>query len=199
MCIMCNPAFADAFRSCKFPPRRQILRSAAAATDGAFICEAAPSAPALAQEGSLQDVASQFDWKKLPHGHKHRRSQEPADQYALLGCALLLARLARFKLHPARKIVSKRVQLAGTVGKLEFWLNRAGPQILADRVLRQVRPPGDLPDRNMLPKSPTSNDTQQIHVYHSRYPRRSQPGGSSTWVKSQWKLPTLKGPFSVQL
>jgi hypothetical protein len=33
----------------------------------------------------------------------------------------------------------------------------------------------------------------------SRYPRRSQPGGSSTWVKSQWKLPSLKGQFSMQL
>ena len=117
MCIMCNPAFADAFRSCKFPPRRQILRSAAAATDGAFICEAAPSAPALAQQGSLQDVASQFYWKQLPHGHKTRRSQEPADQYALLGCALLLARLARFKLHPARKLVSKRVWASSRIGR----------------------------------------------------------------------------------
>jgi predicted amidohydrolase YtcJ len=66
MCIMCNPAFADAFRSYTFPSRRQILRSAAAATAGAFICEVAPSAPALAQEGSLQDVASQFDRKTLP-------------------------------------------------------------------------------------------------------------------------------------
>jgi hypothetical protein len=66
MCIMCNPAFADAFRSYTFPSRRQILKSAAAATAGAFICDVVPSAPALAQEGSLQDVASQFDRKTLP-------------------------------------------------------------------------------------------------------------------------------------
>lgn len=66
MCIICNPAFADAFRSCTFPSRRRILRSAAAATAGALICEAAPSAPALAQEGSLQDIASLFDRKTLP-------------------------------------------------------------------------------------------------------------------------------------
>ena len=66
MCIMCNSAFADAFRSYTFLSRRQILRSAAAATAGAFICEAVPSAPALAQEGSLQDVVSQLDRKTLP-------------------------------------------------------------------------------------------------------------------------------------
>lgn len=66
MCLMCSPAFAEAFRNASLPSRRQILRSAAAATAGAFICEAAPSAPALAQEGSLQDVAGQFDRKTLP-------------------------------------------------------------------------------------------------------------------------------------
>lgn len=66
MCIMCNSAFAEAFRSSAFPSRRQILRSAAAATAGAFICEATPSTPALAREGSLQDMASQFDRKALP-------------------------------------------------------------------------------------------------------------------------------------
>ncbi|MBN8998545.1 MAG: amidohydrolase [Rhizobiales bacterium] len=66
MCIMCNPAFSAAFRNCTFPSRRQILRSAAAATAGAFLCEATSSAPAMAQEGSLQDVASRFDRKTLP-------------------------------------------------------------------------------------------------------------------------------------
>jgi len=66
MCIMCNPAFAEAFRSFTFPSRRQMLKSTAAATAGAFICEAAGPASALAQESSLQDVAGQFDRKKLP-------------------------------------------------------------------------------------------------------------------------------------
>ena len=67
MCVMCNPAFAEAFRNFTFPSRRQMLKStAAAATAGAFICEAAGPAPALAQESSLQDVAGQFDRKKLP-------------------------------------------------------------------------------------------------------------------------------------
>jgi len=66
MCIMCNPAIAEAFRNYAFPSRRQILRSAAAATAGAFVCEAAAPGRALAQESSLQDVASRFDRKALP-------------------------------------------------------------------------------------------------------------------------------------
>lgn len=40
MCIVCNPAFAEALRKLTFPSRRQILKSAAATTAGAFICEA---------------------------------------------------------------------------------------------------------------------------------------------------------------
>jgi predicted amidohydrolase YtcJ len=66
MCVMCNPAFAEAFRNYAFPSRRQILKSAAAATASAFVCEAATSVPAQAQEASLQDLAAQFDRKKLP-------------------------------------------------------------------------------------------------------------------------------------
>ena len=72
----------------------------------------------------------------------------------------MLARLVRFNLQPTRKLASKGVQLAGTIGKLECWLNFHGPQILADRVPRQVRLPRYLPDQNMLPKSPTPNDPQ---------------------------------------
>lgn len=64
MCIMCDPAFAEAFRKYAFPSRRQMLRSAAAATAGAFVCET--TAPALAREQSLQDLAGQFDREKPP-------------------------------------------------------------------------------------------------------------------------------------
>ena len=64
MCVMCNPAFAEAFRNTTFPSRRQMLKSAAAATAGAFLCE--PAAPARASEGSLQDLADRFAGKKLP-------------------------------------------------------------------------------------------------------------------------------------
>ncbi|CAH1668962.1 amidohydrolase [Chelatococcus asaccharovorans] len=66
MCVMCNPAFADAFRNYAFPSRRQILRSAAAATASAFICETATSAAAQAEEASLQDLANRFDQPSLP-------------------------------------------------------------------------------------------------------------------------------------
>ena len=52
MCIVCNPEFGNAFRALSFRSRRQMLRSAAAATAGAFVAGAA--APALA-DGSLNE------------------------------------------------------------------------------------------------------------------------------------------------
>lgn len=64
MCIVCNPAFAEAFRSFTFPSRRQILKSAAATTAGVFICEAAGPTPALGQAESFQDLVSRFDRKR---------------------------------------------------------------------------------------------------------------------------------------
>ncbi|MBD9652869.1 amidohydrolase (plasmid) [Ensifer sp. PDNC004] len=66
MCVMCNPAFAEAFRNYNFPSRRQILKLAAVTTASAFVCEAATFVPAQAQEASLQDLATQFDRKDLP-------------------------------------------------------------------------------------------------------------------------------------
>jgi hypothetical protein len=66
MCIMCNPAFAEAFRNSAFPSRRQMLKSAAAGTAGAFVCEAAGSGTAQAERASLQDLASQFEHRNLP-------------------------------------------------------------------------------------------------------------------------------------
>jgi hypothetical protein len=66
MCVVCNPAFAEALRKLTFPSRRQILKSAAATTAGAFICEATGSTPALGQAESFQDLASRFDRKKAP-------------------------------------------------------------------------------------------------------------------------------------
>jgi hypothetical protein len=85
MCIVCNPAFAQAFRKLTFPSRRQILKSAAATTAGAFICEATGSTPALAQAESFQDLADRFDQKRVPRvaiyrakeeGNCHPRSEE---------------------------------------------------------------------------------------------------------------------------
>lgn len=65
MCVMCNPAFAEAFRTYAFPSRRQILKSAGVATASAFVCEAA-TGPAQAQESSLQDLGASLDRKTLP-------------------------------------------------------------------------------------------------------------------------------------
>lgn len=67
MCVICNPAFAEAFRNTTFPSRRQMMRSAALATVGAFVCEAATPSTALAQRASFQDLASQFESRSLPN------------------------------------------------------------------------------------------------------------------------------------
>ena len=63
---MCNRAFAEAFRTTSFPSRRQILRSAAAATAGALACEAALPGSAQAAKASLQDLAGRFAQQGLP-------------------------------------------------------------------------------------------------------------------------------------
>jgi predicted amidohydrolase YtcJ len=52
MCIVCNPEFANAFRALSLKSRRQVLRSAAAATAGAFVAEAVQPARA---DGSLNE------------------------------------------------------------------------------------------------------------------------------------------------
>lgn len=66
MCIMCNSAFADAFRTYNFPSRRKIIRSAAAATATAYLCEATGLLPAEAEEASLQDLSARLGRKELP-------------------------------------------------------------------------------------------------------------------------------------
>ncbi len=66
MCITCNPAFAAAFRNVSLSSRRQILKSAAAMTTGALLCEAVGSSAAHAETTSFQDMLDQLDPKKLP-------------------------------------------------------------------------------------------------------------------------------------
>lgn len=72
MCIACDPAFAEAFRDFGFPSRRQILKSLAATTVGAFECEAVGSGAAAAATGSLQDILDQLDPKTLPQARIFR-------------------------------------------------------------------------------------------------------------------------------
>jgi hypothetical protein len=66
MCVMCNPAFAEAFRQSPLPSRRQLLGSAAAATAGAFVCDAPGSGAAWAAEASLQDIVGQVEPSRPP-------------------------------------------------------------------------------------------------------------------------------------
>ncbi|WP_296706105.1 amidohydrolase [Rhodoblastus sp.] len=53
MCIICNPAFAGAFRGLSYKSRRSFLRGAATVTAGAFVAEAV--GPALA-DGTLNET-----------------------------------------------------------------------------------------------------------------------------------------------
>ena len=75
MCIMCDPAFADAFRNFSFPSRRQILKSAAAMTATAMVCEAVKPATALAETASFQDMLDQLDPKELPRATIYRAKE----------------------------------------------------------------------------------------------------------------------------
>jgi hypothetical protein len=53
MCVICNPAFAGAFRALSHKSRRQFLRAVAATAAGPFIAE--PLGPALA-DGSVNEA-----------------------------------------------------------------------------------------------------------------------------------------------
>lgn len=78
----------------------------------------------------------------------------------LLRRAPLLARFAGLAHQPARQLARKPVQLARPVAQLESWLDRAGPQIFADRVPRQTCPPRDLPNGHPVPERPAPDDAQ---------------------------------------
>jgi predicted amidohydrolase YtcJ len=72
MCIVCNPAFAAALRQITLPSRRRLLRSAAAATAGALVCEAVGAGVARAQTRSLQDVLDALPSRLLPRVRVYR-------------------------------------------------------------------------------------------------------------------------------
>jgi hypothetical protein len=58
MCIVCNPAFAGAFRDLSYKSRRQFLRAAGAATAGPFVAELIGSGAALA-DGAVNSTLQQ--------------------------------------------------------------------------------------------------------------------------------------------
>ena len=103
------------------------------------------------------------------------------------------------------------IKLAGPLGNAELRLNRARPQIRPNRsawprtgggsclTARQLCPPRDLPNGQMLPQRPTPNNAQKLHVDHSVFPCCLQPRGRCTLVKSQWKLHAYPGHFRVQI
>src|SRR3954452_9384934 len=81
-----------------------------------------------------------------------------------------LASLARLNPQPFRELVGERVQAARTLGNPEPPLHGVRPQVLADRVPRQARPPLDLADRYAIPVMPPADHAQQLHVDHSDNP-----------------------------
>jgi hypothetical protein len=77
-----------------------------------------------------------------------------------LRCPLLLARFDCFLPQPTRQLLGEWVQFAWPIGNLELWLHRVRPQVFADRVPGQSRPPLDLPDRDVLPEMPAPDYAQ---------------------------------------
>jgi hypothetical protein len=69
MCIMCNLAFVEAFRNFLFPSRRQILKSAAAMTTSAMVCETIGPGVALAETALFPRYARLTRPEKVAAGH----------------------------------------------------------------------------------------------------------------------------------
>src|SRR5665213_1007552 len=78
----------------------------------------------------------------------------------LLDRALLLARLARLLPQHVRQLVGERIKAAWPIGRVELRHDAVRAQIFTHRVPRQPRAPRDLPDREIPPKSPASDDAQ---------------------------------------
>ena len=74
--------------------------------------------------------------------------------------ALVLARLAAFDPQHRRELVGIGIEFARPVGNMKPGLDAIRPQILANRIPRETRAPGNLPDRKMIPPMPTADDTQ---------------------------------------
>ncbi len=69
------------------------------------------------------------------------------------------------------------IKLAWPLGNAELWFNSARPRIAANCVTRQLRPPRNLSNGQMLAQRPTPNNTQKRQVDHSVIPRCQQPRG----------------------
>ena len=69
----------------------------------------------------------------------------------------LLARLPGLGLQPTRQLRRKRIKLARTFGNAELRFHRARPQIPSNGIARQLRPPRDLPNGQMLTQCPTAH------------------------------------------
>ena len=124
----------------------------------------------------------------------------------LLRCPPLLARLPSLGLQPARQFCREGIKLARSLGNLELRLNSPRPQILANASAiglepmasngfdaRQLRPPRDLPNGQMLTQCPTPNNTQKCHADHSNIPCCQQPRGRCHMGHFSMKITPLPG------
>ena len=118
----------------------------------------------------------------------------------------LLARLPGLGLQPARQFCREGIKLARSLRNAELRLNCARPQILANASAiglepmasngfdaRQLRPPRDLPNGQMLPQCPTPNNTQKCHADHSKIPCCQQPRGRCHMGQFSMKITPLPG------
>lgn len=128
MCIMCDPAFAEAFRKFTLPSRRRILRSAAAATAGTLVCEAIRPAGARAQTKSFQDMLDEMDPKKLPKATIYR-----AKEIVTLDAAKPTA--------TAVAVLGDRILAVGTVDELQA-ASGGQPYVVDDTFADKIIVPG---------------------------------------------------------
>jgi len=103
----------------------------------------------------------------------------------LLRCPPLFARLPGLGLQPNRQLRRMGIKLAWPLGNAELRLNSARPQILPNSVARQLRPPRDLPNRQVLAQCPTPNNAQNAMSITPLSPAACSHGEGVTWVASQ--------------
>ena len=112
-------------------------------------------------------------------GYRTPRSRGRPDRRgaaSLLQGPSLLAGLARLRLQPGRQLVDEGIELARPFRNPERRGRRSRPQVLADRVPRQPRPPCNLPNKKADPAMPIVRSRSVTPCRSLRCPRFSSQG-----------------------
>ncbi len=144
--------------------------------------------------GALATICQLPAW--TPWSRRHARARPPSRAGPARCPSKLLryiATLSRLDQQPRRQLVATRVQAAWVLRHLEPYLDSVGPQVFADGVPRQARPPFDLADQHVLPVKPPANDAEQLHVDLAA----DLDDSVGTWVRHRLFLSENSGPLRL--